>query len=412
MVSLSAVIITYNEEKNIERCLLSLKGVVDEIVVVDSFSQDRTEAICAQYGVKFIQHAFEGHIQQKNWAITQASSPYVLSLDADEALSDELRQSILEAKNNWTAQGYFFNRLNNYCGQWIRHSGWYPDRKLRLWDARLGHRRAGKDLLALNHIVGQANKVKGLYWHVYPTYSQGKKALWDAMDSQGNRFIDAINGDKNTVDMSVRFSNGSKYQVIGSDVNPDSIRGANPIGVVFSEYSYMSPEIWDTVRPILSENKGWVIFLYTPNGHNHGYTLYDMALNNDNWYVEKLGVNDTGLISVDEINILRDEGVSEELIQQEYYCEFLEHVYGSYFSKIVNLRRKEGYIGERVSECVHGRARGRACVALRARVCEEEKQQQLHSLSERECNKTTTTTTTTTRRQTASHTREGRARVA
>lgn len=138
MVSLSAVIITYNEEKNIERCLLSLQGVVDEIVVVDSFSQDRTEAICAQYGVKFIQHAFEGHIQQKNWAITQASSPYVLSLDADEALSDELRQSILEAKNNWTAQGYFFNRLNNYCGQWIRHSGWYPDRKLRLWDTRLG----------------------------------------------------------------------------------------------------------------------------------------------------------------------------------------------------------------------------------------------------------------------------------
>ena len=212
--------------------------------------------------------------------------------------------------------------------------------------ALVWHRRAGKDLLALNHIIGQANKVKGLYWHVYPTYSQGKKALWDAMDSQGNRFVDAINGDKNTVDMSVKFSNGSKYQVIGSDVNPDSIRGANPIGVVFSEYSYMHPEIWDTVRPILSENKGWAIFLYTPNGHNHGYTLYDMALNNDNWYVEKLGVDDTGLISVDEINRLRDEGVSEELIQQEYYCEFLEHVYGSYFSKIVSLRRKEGYIGE------------------------------------------------------------------
>ncbi|HPH18538.1 MAG TPA: glycosyltransferase family 2 protein, partial [Haliscomenobacter sp.] len=138
MVQLSAVVITFNEEKNIERCILSLEGVVDEIVVVDSYSSDRTEAICAQYGVTFIQHAFAGHIQQKNWAITQASSPYVLSLDADEALSEELRQSILEAKNNWNAQGYFFNRLNNYCGQWIHHSGWYPDRKLRLWDARLG----------------------------------------------------------------------------------------------------------------------------------------------------------------------------------------------------------------------------------------------------------------------------------
>lgn len=138
MVQLSAVVITFNEEKNIERCILSLEGVVDEIVVVDSYSSDRTEAICAQYGVTFIQHAFAGHIQQKNWAITQASSPYVLSLDADEALSEELRQSILAVKNNWTAQGYFFNRLNNYCGQWIHHSGWYPDRKLRLWDARLG----------------------------------------------------------------------------------------------------------------------------------------------------------------------------------------------------------------------------------------------------------------------------------
>ena len=207
------------------------------------------------------------------------------------------------------------------------------------------HRRAGKDLMALNHIIDRANKVKGLYWHIYPTYSQGKKALWDAMDSQGNRFIDAINGDKNTVDMSVKFTNGSKYQIIGSDVNPDSIRGANPIGVVFSEYSYMNPEIWDTIRPILSENKGWAIFLYTPNGHNHGYKMYDMACNNDDWYAEKLGVSDTNIVSEKEIKSLRDENVSEELIQQEYYCEFIEHVYGSYFSRIINLRRKEGFIG-------------------------------------------------------------------
>ena len=98
MIQLSAVVITFNEEKNIERCILSLQGVADEIVVVDSYSNDRTEAICAQYGVRFVQHPFAGHIQQKNWAITQASSPYVLSLDADEALSEELRQSILAVK--------------------------------------------------------------------------------------------------------------------------------------------------------------------------------------------------------------------------------------------------------------------------------------------------------------------------
>lgn len=137
-VQLSAVIITFNEEKNIERCLTSLKGVVEEIVVVDSFSTDRTQEICKAYGAKFIPHPFEGHIQQKNWAITQASSPYVLSLDADEALSEELKQSILEVKNNWTKDGYSFNRLTNYCGKWIKHGHWYPDVKLRLWDSTKG----------------------------------------------------------------------------------------------------------------------------------------------------------------------------------------------------------------------------------------------------------------------------------
>jgi glycosyltransferase involved in cell wall biosynthesis len=138
MIQLSAVVITFNEEKNIERCILSLQGVVDEIVVVDSFSTDQTETICKQYGVQFIPHAWEGMVQQKNWAMQQASSPYILSLDADEALSEELRQSIVAVKQNWKGPGYSFNRLNNYCGQWIRHSGWYPDQKLRLVDRRYG----------------------------------------------------------------------------------------------------------------------------------------------------------------------------------------------------------------------------------------------------------------------------------
>ena len=75
---------------------------------------------------------------QKNWAYTQASNDYVLSLDADEALSDELKTNILSVKNNWKNDGYEFNRITNYCGKWIKHSGWYPDKKLRLWDSRLG----------------------------------------------------------------------------------------------------------------------------------------------------------------------------------------------------------------------------------------------------------------------------------
>jgi len=138
MVKISAVIITFNEERNIKRCLQSLDGMVDEILVVDSFSTDDTESLCKPFGVRFIKHPFEGHIQQKSWAAGQASFDYILSLDADEALSEQLKVSITSAKSNWEADGYSFSRLNNYLGKWIKHCGWYPDIKLRLWDRRKG----------------------------------------------------------------------------------------------------------------------------------------------------------------------------------------------------------------------------------------------------------------------------------
>lgn len=138
MLPLSVVIITFNEERNIARCLASVMDIADEVVVVDSFSTDKTEAICREYKVHFVQHKFEGHIEQKNWAITQATYPHVLSLDADEALDDTLKKSIQEVKKNWIHDGYSMNRLTNYCGKFIRHCGWYPDTKLRLWDSRKG----------------------------------------------------------------------------------------------------------------------------------------------------------------------------------------------------------------------------------------------------------------------------------
>jgi glycosyltransferase involved in cell wall biosynthesis len=137
-VKISAVIITYNEERNIKRCLDSLSGLADEIVVVDSYSTDRTEEICRSYNTVFLKHRFNGMIEQKSWASLQASSPYILVLDADEALSDELKSSILQVKENWRHDGYYFSRLTNYCGKWIRHTSWYPARKLRLWDSRRG----------------------------------------------------------------------------------------------------------------------------------------------------------------------------------------------------------------------------------------------------------------------------------
>lgn len=138
MHPISAVIITFNEARNIGRCLDSLEGIAEDIVVVDSFSTDATEQICRDKGVRFIRHSFEGYIEQKNWALTQAKHPYCLSLDADEALDDVLRASILKAKKDWHTDAWTMNRLTNYCGKWIRHSGWYPDVKLRLFDRRKG----------------------------------------------------------------------------------------------------------------------------------------------------------------------------------------------------------------------------------------------------------------------------------
>jgi glycosyltransferase involved in cell wall biosynthesis len=137
-VKLSVVIITYNEQRNIARCLNSIQSIADEIVVVDSFSTDNTVEIVKRMGAKVTQHKFEGHIEQKNHAITQAHFPHILSLDADELADEKFLNQIKFIKQNWLHDGYTVNRLNNYCGQWIRHGAWYPDIKLRLWDSRKG----------------------------------------------------------------------------------------------------------------------------------------------------------------------------------------------------------------------------------------------------------------------------------
>ncbi|MBK8848325.1 MAG: glycosyltransferase family 2 protein [Bacteroidetes bacterium] len=138
MIKLSVAIITFNEEHNIERCLQSVMPVADEVVVIDSYSTDSTEQICHRYGAKFIKHTFEGYIEQKNYAMAQATFDWVLSLDADEALDETLLSSIKKIKEQPAHHGYCMNRLANYCGQWIRHGGWYPDTKLRLFNRHFG----------------------------------------------------------------------------------------------------------------------------------------------------------------------------------------------------------------------------------------------------------------------------------
>ena len=174
IVQISGVIITFNEEEHLEKCLSSLVPIVDEIVVVDSFSTDRTEEICKKFKVRFIQNKFEGYIEQKNFALSLATYDYVLSLDGDEALSDKLSASISEVKNNWEYDGYYSNRLNNYCGQWINHSDWYPDRKLRLFKKGSGEWKGinPHDCYTLKKDMSQG-KLKGdlLHW-IYRDYEE------------------------------------------------------------------------------------------------------------------------------------------------------------------------------------------------------------------------------------------------
>ncbi|MBP5677280.1 MAG: glycosyltransferase family 2 protein [Bacteroidales bacterium] len=134
-MTISAVIITKNEERNIGRCLASLKGVADEIIVVDSGSTDGTEALCREAGARFEYHAWSGYSEQKNYADSLATGDWTLSIDADEALSPELRESLTVLKRDGEKADavYSVKRLTNYCGHWVHHCGWYPDSRIRLW---------------------------------------------------------------------------------------------------------------------------------------------------------------------------------------------------------------------------------------------------------------------------------------
>jgi glycosyltransferase involved in cell wall biosynthesis len=137
MLPLSVVIITFNEELNIGRCIESVKKVADEIIVLDSFSTDQTVEIARSHGAIVHQEKFRGYIGQKNFAIQLASYHYILSLDADEALDEQLVNSILEVKKTFSHRAYQVNRCTNYCGRFIRHGLWYPDKKIRLFDRRI-----------------------------------------------------------------------------------------------------------------------------------------------------------------------------------------------------------------------------------------------------------------------------------
>lgn len=202
------------------------------------------------------------------------------------------------------------------------------------------HRRAGKDLTALHITVAKAFERVGVYFMVYPTYSQGKKILWDGITSEGKPFMDAIpqalRVNTNATEMKVRLVNGSLIQLVGVD-SADSIVGTNPVGVVFSEYSLMAPTAWDLIRPILAENKGWAMFIYTPRGRSHGYTLFEAA-RRQGWFTQLLTVDETKrddgspVVSAEAVEDERASGMDESLVLQEFYCSFDAAISGAYYA--------------------------------------------------------------------------------
>ena len=212
------------------------------------------------------------------------------------------------------------------------------------------HRRAWKDKACFNIIVKKAAEDVWIYYYVFPTYSQGKKAVWDWIDKDGWKTIkhipDEIIKRKNDTEMKVELINGSIIQIIGSD-NVDSIVWTNPIWIVFSEYSLQSPAVWDFLRPILAENGWWAIFNFTPRWDNHAKELLDMARANDKRLVSINTVNDTKAITPEVLEEERKEIIlknwSDAIFQQEYYCSFDAWIAGNYYAEILSELEKNNH---------------------------------------------------------------------
>lgn len=210
------------------------------------------------------------------------------------------------------------------------------------------HRRCGKDKTWFNIMVRAAFERIGAYYYYFPTLSEGRKIIWEGMDKDGFKFLDHIPKElilkKNDHEMKIKLSNGSLIQICGTDRL--DVVGPNPVGAVFSEWPLQNPMAYDLIRPILRENDGWAGFNGTPRGKNHAFDMFNMAMNNPDWFCEKLTVDDTkGIIKQEDIQKDRDEGMSEELVQQEYYCSFEYGLEGSYFAQLMAEASGDGRIG-------------------------------------------------------------------
>jgi len=244
--------------------------------------------------------------------------------------------------NDWSAREYqrpMFRHLFNDDGSIVPNA-----RAVEVW-----HRRSGKDSASLQMQAIASQSRVGTYWTMLPTLTQAKRVIWKGIDKQGRRMIDQtfpkeMRKSVNESDMSIEFKNGSIWQCVGSD-NYDSLVGTNPVGVVFSEYSIADPRAWDFIRPILVENEGYAIFIYTSRGKNHGHKLYEMARENPKWHSSILTIEDTfredGTPVISQEAYLEEiaAGMDPQLALQEYYCSFDAGLFGAYYTDQLKLSK-------------------------------------------------------------------------
>lgn len=189
------------------------------------------------------------------------------------------------------------------------------------------NRRSGKDKTCFNFTIKRACERVGTYYYFLPTYNQAKKVIWDNIDNSGFKMLDHIPKElikaTNGTELKIELINGSIIQLIAANEFKNSGVGANPIGVVFSEYSVTDPDAWKFVSPILAANGGWAIFNFTPRGKNHAWELLERAKTNEKWFYEVLTVEDTNVFTQEALEEER-RGNPESFFLQEYFCKFIE----------------------------------------------------------------------------------------
>lgn len=229
----------------------------------------------------------------------------------------------------------------------------------------LWHRRAGKDLFALQYLVAKAIERVGNYWYLLPQQNQVRRAIWEGITSKGVKYLSMIPNELiykvNNSEMKIILRNpsnpdepGSIISFLGGD-NYDALAGAGICGCVVSELALQKPNLYDLIlEPMLKETDGWVMFNTTPRGENHAKDMYDFLSSNPKYYTSKKTIEDTGVVDPKDLDEERARGKPEEIIQQEYYVSFAGAIYGAYYADILNkFEQNQGLVPYDAGHLVH-----------------------------------------------------------